>query len=243
MLPKNLPLLMISANPQQAKVLEKVAQCSMSPAECLVALGRHWRIRVKFSQPVDIRTKLTKVKQPNGSYLWRQHIHTDNHVFSNFFMSSTHGLCYATGRRRGYPFPITCMSSYEPLPNTADVFRDYEHFKAKFDMRFITEAEIQKLWSNSSAQTGEQYKPSDFHGLGPRGKQVLKEFLYTFVDVNTTGDLTRHHYTNRHPGRDITISHRAGVSYVHYSSEYSGCGNGRYGLIANCREFLHLEDD
>lgn len=243
MLPKNLPLLMADANKQQAEVLEKVAQGSLSPVECLVALGRHWRIRVKFSQPIDIRTRTTKVKQAEGSYLWRQHIRTDNHVFFKFFLSPTHGLCYGIGRRHGHPFPITHMSSYEPLPNKTNVFKDYDHFKAKFDMRFITEAEIQKLWSTSSAQTGEQYKPSDFHGLGPRGKQVLKEFLYTFVDVNTTGDLTRHHYTNRHPGRDITVTHNAGKPYVYYSSEYSGCGNGRYGLLANCQEFLHLEDD
>ena len=191
MLPKNLPLLMAGASIQQTKVLEKVAQGTLSTIECLAELGKHWRIRVKFSQPIDIRTRTVKVKQPDGSYLWRQHIHTDDHVFFKFFLSSTHGLCYGIGRRHGHLFPLQFMTHYEPLPNKVNAFKDYEHFKAKFDMRFITEAEIQKLWSTSSAQTGKQYRPSDFHKIGPKGKQVLREFLYTFVDVNTTGDLSR----------------------------------------------------
>jgi len=243
MLPQNLPLLMADANKQQAQVLEKVAQGSLSPVECLAELGKHWRIRVKFSQPIDIRTRTTKVKQADGSYLWRQHVHTDNHVFFKFFLAPHAGLCYGIGRRHGHPFPLQFMTHYEPLPNKAKVFKDYEHFKAKFDMRFITEAEIQKLWSTPSSQTSEQYKPSDFHGIGPRGKQILKEFLYTFVNVNTTGELSRHYTAYRHSGRDITITHNAGRPYVYYSSEYPGCGNGRYGLLANCQEFLHLEDD
>jgi len=79
-------------------------------------------------------------------------------------------------------------------------------------------------------------------------------FLKLFVDLNTEGKcyfeqssgrktLTQCHQTNHRLGRDITIEHTLGQGKVYYSSEYQGCGNGRYGLLANKNEFLWLEDD
>jgi hypothetical protein len=81
----------------------------------------------------------------------------------------------------------------------------------------------------------------------------MEGFLRLFVDVNTEGKcyfdrserkiLTQDYQTHHHTGRDIEISHTLGHQYVYYASEFQGCGNGRYGLVANKNEFLHLEDD
>jgi hypothetical protein len=187
------------------------------------------------------------------------------HVFSGFFL---HGstLCYTIkrGGRRGYPFPVALIDRYEPvidgLVDKTKAFATFEQFSKKFDPLFITATEIQRLWNGTSSQHGGKYIPADFHKMGPVGRKVMVEFLRQFNGVTNTDTasyresvgqdgkpstyyLSAEHQSYRHPGRDIRISHRMGLGYVHYSSEYAGCGNGRYGLVASRSEFLWLEDD
>jgi probable HAF family extracellular repeat protein len=104
---------------------------------------------------------------------------------------------------------------------------------------------------------GGKYKPSDFRSIGPVGKRLLKMFLLTFKGVSSTDqsgyqntnkfwNLTEKHYStspSANVGRDVSISHTLGLPKVFYSSEYPGCGNGRYGLLVNKNEYLWIEDD
>jgi hypothetical protein len=172
------------------------------------------------------------------------------YTFSKFFNNNGQcGICYVPTRsgRHGYYFPLSKVVRYEPLINSfkEDRFSTYEDFKKKFDRFFITEDEIQKLWNQKSCQHGKQYCPSDFHRLGPRGREVLVRFMRRFkgIEADINSEIYETYTTLHHFGRDVKISHGTNLPYVYYSSEFQGCGNGRYGLLANKNEFLWLEDD
>jgi hypothetical protein len=173
---------------------------------------------------------------------------------------------------RGFPFDqwLHRVIKYEPVlepdKETSDEFKTFDEFKRRFDPQFISEAKIQELWNNPSSQTGQRYRRSDFRRIGREGQQVMGRFLHFFKGIGTGDNAPGYfksrftnqdgseyysfeeHYTSNgrqssHFGRDIKISHQTNQQIVHYSSEYPGCGNGRYGLVVNKTTFLHLEDD
>lgn len=272
LIPKNLPLL-INQHPNREanEALEKVLKGTITDTALIMAeLGRYWKIRVWFDQPVKIHQQPRWHNNGDGSKTLVNSKTTDCHTFSYFWYKGVYGLCYRTtgGRRtfHGYPFEwMAHVTRYEPLPYSEpkDEFDSFEQFKARFDPFFITEEEIQKLWNEKSAQTGQHYHRSDFRSMGPVGKEVMERFLRFFKGIGTGssdapgyvsyvsyegryGILTAYHDSRGHgvAGRDITITHQTNRQrYCHYSSEYPGCGNGRYGLVANKTTFLHLEDD
>lgn len=260
MIPENLLLLVGLVSGDQATAVEKVLKgCPL--VEALDALGRHWKVKVWFSQEVEIRTIShvinREVKEGYTSKTWKSYNISNVQVFNSILLH--HGtLVYKATRnaRHGYYFPsLELVTRYEPVipVQTKDEFSSLAEFASHFDRRFITESEIQKLWAGTSAQHGGKYKPSDFRRFGPQGKKVMEQFLQLFADVNTEGKcyfdhsgrkhLEQYHNTDHHSGRDIKISHTLGQQYVHYASEFMRCGNGSYGLIANKNEFLHLEND
>jgi hypothetical protein len=259
-IPKNLPLFVGVVSGDQAEAVEKVLKgCLLQ--EALATLGKFWKIRVWFSQEVEIKTinhvVSKEVKEGSTYRTWKSYNKSNVQVFNSIVLH--HGkLLYCTTRssRMGYWFPsLDLVTRYEPVIETsrADEFRSLADFASRFDRRFINESEIQSLWNSTSAQHGGKYKPSDFHRFGHRGKQVMDRFLQLFVDVNTEGKcysersghlcLEQYHNTNYHSGRDIRITHTLGLGRVGYASEFMGCGNGSYGLVANKNEFLHLEND
>lgn len=261
-IPANLPLLIGKVTDAQAAVVERILKGQSDLKTNLMDLGKHFKVRVWFSKEVDIRIQRHWVNQGENTRLCRQHVKTDNHVFNyiTYAQGQPGRIIYGTSRkcRSGYDFPsLDLVTRYEPVIRTERAtaeFKSYEQFAAKFDRRFITDDMIKDLWNSKSAQHGGRYCPSDFHRIGPKGKEVLDLFLRLFKDVNdTVGEhyhesdgykYLRHGRNAYHPsGRDISLSHTLGVPRVSYSSEYSGCGNGRYGMLANKNEFLWLEDD
>jgi hypothetical protein len=260
-LPQNLPLL-IGVKGPQAEALEKILKgCSLS--ETLAALGKFWKIKVWFSQDVEIRVfprVIKREEEEDGSILrtWRSNYKKSNvHLLNKIALGYDGSLiyCLTKNARQGFHLPrLDLITQYEPVIKT-DEFRDYDHFASKFDRRFINESEILKLWNSHSAQHGGKYKPSDFHKYGPQGKKVLKDFLRLFMDVNTEGKcyvangtqtgsktLSQRYNTNHHTGRDISIAHTLGQEWVRYIS-VSFRIHGSYGLVANMNEFLPLEND
>lgn len=271
--PKNLlELAGLSMSESQTAIVESILKGQTDLRTNLVNLSRHWKVRVWFNSPVQIR-----VGRRYGQTKYKQ-----EHVFSRFFLGEGAQLCYVTSRshRSGYPLgdQINLIVKYEPVLDPhdggaeSDVFKSYEQFKRKFDLFFITEAEVKKLWDGTSGQHGGRYLKSDFRRLGRQGVWVMDQFLRFFKGISNGGDIpgyspgtaenlssipgcrfggkyfiTRANYcstsTNINFGRDIHISHQTNLDWVYYASEYVGCGNGRYGLIANKHEFLHLEDD
>lgn len=265
-IPENLPLLVGQNLPShQLAVVERILKGQTDLKTNLIDLGKHFKVRVWFDREIDIRIMprwVNKQETENGySKLYKQHVRASVHVFNYICTAAkdSQRLLYGTSKkaRQGFDFPsLEFVTRYEPVIPAADAdeFKSYEQFAAKFDRRFITETMIQDLWNSKSGQHGGKYKPSDFHRIGPKGKQVLENFLRWFVDVNDT--VGQHYYQHdkykclnqrrdsyHHFGRDISISHTLGIPRVSYSSEYHGCGNGRYGLLANKNEFLWLEDD
>ena len=270
-IPENLALLVDKLTPSQAEVVERIYKGQVDLKANLLDLSKYWKVKVWFDREIDIRIQQHKVftkKDEDGwrHYLYKSHVHTNTHIFHRINTSTDGTLIHATSkasRRQWYYFPcLDWVVKYEPVieKDRDQEFKSYEQFKAKFDPFFITEAEIQKLWNETSNQHGGRYKPSDFHNIGPRGKGVLKDFLRNFKGISSTDPnafLAYHPYsetskelyldayykTYSHLGRDIKIEHRAGLGFVWYSSEYSGCGNGRYGILASEKKFLHVEDD
>jgi hypothetical protein len=268
-IPDNMPLLIGACkNQEETAVIEHILKGDKDLRQNLIDLGKFWKVRVWFKEPIHIQIKrTTKVTRlPDGIRQWthRDSKITNDHVFSRITTGSTSNeLIYATSRqaRTGYFFPsLDLVTRYEPvIPSLAkDEFKSFEQFAAKFDLFFITQSEISRLWNGKSSQHGGRYKPSDFHRIGRRGKETLERFLRFFsldatekspcyIESAYGGYYLNEKYksmsTHEHFGRDISIEHRVGAEFVHYSSEYPGCGNGRYGLLANKNEFLWLEDD
>lgn len=258
----NLPLFM-GLSEKGDEIISDLLKNDYSLAHTLARLTNAFKVRVCFSEPVtrQIKKHWTIENKTEGHTIKRLILTktADTHVF-NKLMIINGSLHYTKARnaRWAYPFPhLDKVVSYEPvsLNKRRQEFKNFEEFKRKFNPLFITDTEIQNLWNQKSAQHGGRYRPADFHKLGPRGRQTLKKFLIQFKGVpnpeggpgyhtNEYGSyLTERYHSYHHTGRDITISHNSGAYYVTYSSEYHGCGNGRYGLLANKNEFLWLEDD
>lgn len=219
--------------------------------ENLSLLGYHWRIKVTFKEPVRFWSHGTWVEAAE-------------HTFPGFFMSREGSLCAAFKRpmRRGErAIWVNKIASYELVDaiQPSNQFKSCKEFARKFDQRFITAAEIQRLYDGTSGQHGGKYTRRDFHALGPKGLGVLERFLERYVGLdgtpnghytetkNADGSVSHSLYVSekawRHTGRDIKIEHKIGMPYIWYSSEFPGCGNGRYGLLASEKTFLWLEDD
>ena len=263
-IPDNIPLLLGACqNDAETAVVERILKGQGDLRTNLLDLGKFWKIRVWFKEPIQIQIKrTTKVTNlPDGCRQWthRDAKITNDHIFSRITTgSATNELIYGTSRqaRTGYFFPsLDLVTRYEPVipSQVKDEFKSLEQFAAKFDPYFITQSEVSRLWNGTSSQHGGKYVPSDFHRIGPQGKKVLERFLTRFKGINSP-DRSQYHESsglrlsdrydsNHHFGRDICIEHASANEYVFYTSEFHNCGNGRYGLLANKKEFLWLEDD
>jgi hypothetical protein len=260
MIPNNLGLFI---NEEDKRRDEAVKAAFANPGDTegnLARLGRHWRIDVRFSEPVEV-------------YVNRfRHKVTDRYTFAGFFEKGGR-LHYAVRRYRygtltGFYAGMVFTSkvvAYDLVPwessRDGRPFNSFEQFYRRFDRRFITDEKVRELWEGTSSQHGGKYRPSDFHPVGPKGRRVVREFLGKFAGLEATPGPRKDYYETRgetggmrydlsvceraykSTGRDIKISHLMGHPLVWYSSEYAGCGNGRYGLLATEKTFLWLEDD
>ena len=270
--PDNLALAISSKVPGLAEEVSRLYKGDiLSVEEALLCLGKYAKIRVWFKEPVTVRInprwRQTSIDDEGRRSFTRNHSRTDTcHVFSGFFAHGSQ-LCYKTKKdgRKGYYFEwLDLIERYELVLKGKDAaiknshFKNYEEFKKKFHPDFISEVEIQKLWNGYSSQHGGKYTRQDFHKIGTAGREVLRRFLEKFSGISKAPNkyyldsvyddcnykvLKERHVSRWHTGRDISISHQTNCDYVFYSSEFSGCCNGRYGLLANKSEFLWTEDD
>jgi len=243
--PETLPLLMGQGNDETIKAILSNPE---DHQENLMRLSRICKVKLTFNTPITVWQSRRKFKND-----------VTEHIFGGFFKCGV-GFCYkfSTTSRHGQYLNMDLVKSYEPVFNPA--FKTFEQFKKKFDLFFITEAQIKKLWEETSSQTGQRYTPADFRQIGPAGKKALESFLRQFrgvsnVDPSTYSPRTyagqSYHMADGYCdgtgmgnfSRDISISHRLGNPLVHYASEYSGTGNGRYGLLVTKNTFLWMEDD
>lgn len=248
-LPKTLPTLLNQGNDDTVKLMLSNPDDHL---QNIVRLSKICRVKLTFNQPTNIILNRRKSLRD-----------VTEHTFPGFF-SKGENLYYFMKRdgRSGYMLPLNLIKSYEPVGSTIDAFNSYEEFKKKFDLYFITEEMIKSLWDSTSAQHGGKYVPSDFKPISKAGKEALRLFLNKFKGINSTdtstysernninGNGTYHicygnYYGNggSSTSRDIKISHQMGFNLVHYSSEYHGCGNGRYGILATRSTYLWTEDD
>lgn len=144
-------------------------------------------------------------------------------------------------------------------------FINYNDFLNQFDTSLFDVKEIEKLWQENVEYKEKngyfRYHRTDFKVMGKQGLKIWKRFreqwkglspiaqevsgVYTkgYGDTKVFSVYYRCYGMSRGKGRDITISHTLGCPYIHYSSEYAGCGNGSYGLVARNNVWLHIEDD
>lgn len=183
--------------------------------------------------------------------------------FSNRY--GTYGLKRINSRKYFYSDDMCDAEKIEIVKNVkADKnndFSSYEEFKKQFDLRFISEEQIKKLYAENSCQTGQRYKRSDFKTVSAKGRRVVKNFLRKFKNINEPTEFYRdgnikdyntpykilsekeYAFGNRGNARDISISHQTNIPMVFYSSEFAGCGNGSYYILVKSNKILHLEDD
>lgn len=240
---------------------DAVLRCLERPDDLegnLVRLGTFHRIKMRFSEPIWVNRSRRRARKEA----------TEHTFFAMFNASRGGGLCYAThrsshGTLSGFHFrhgDLAKLVAYELDPGGRSrqprEFKSLAQFRKRFDPRFTTEAEIQRLFNGTSSQHGGKYRPNDFRRLHHKGLLAVDQFMKYFRGVDATEptegyvrNKNGHHYltvrqNSWHPsGRDITISHRLGLGYVWYSSEYHRCGNGRYGLLVTPKTFLWMEDD
>jgi len=239
--PNNLPTMLGISNYIDNAIADALSG-KLSLDETLAALCGWFKVKAWFSEPVKVLRKTSDV-----------------HVFKSFFISDNKRLCYGFRKspRTGRPFYQTHLITKLEFIDENYEFKSYEEFKKKFDTRFINESQILNLWSGTSSQHGKKYNKKDFHKISKRGK-VMERFLTNFTNINEHNEhyyksdlykdedvfiLKARHDSWANSGRDISISHQTNAPHIFYSSEYHGCLNGRYGLVANKNEFLHLEDD
>lgn len=214
--------------------------------QSMVQLSYFMKIKFKFIHPVSFLKFRTRVE-------------SDTHTF-NMIYNVGDKLYYGNkiNSRYGYPIPINLIESWEPIPKPDREFKSEKEFTKKFDLRFIKEDAIHQLWIKGSSMHNGHFRKSDFRKMGKAGKGVFGNFLKGFKGINLNllperdayrkSPYGEYHvysekYYGRGSGRDISISHQTNTDKVYYSSEFVGCGNGRYGLLANKKEYLWLEDD
>ena len=255
MIPDNIALFVNETDQRRREAIQKALTEPDDIEGNLERLGQQWRIRVWFKEVQHLNLNRRKTKD------------TKEFTFAGFFKNKGE-LCYAT-RRSEYGTLSGFFVDMGFLPNVLrydlvehrrdSEFKDLTQFAKRFDQRFITLSAINDLWKRHSSQHGGKYKPTDFHQIGPKGRRVVKKFLERYAGIGATsaniwyskneydGKVSHHlevwENADTQTGRDIKISHCIGVPYVCYSSEYAGCGNGRYGLLVTERTFLWLEDD
>lgn len=249
----NLPLFIGQSDEQDAAIAAAM-NGSASLEESLSRLSGYFRIRITFTEPVQIMRKIT-----------------NKHTFLCFFLTKEKRICYGNKRNAHSGRYFHHMNKIKDIEFISEHFDSYEQFKRKFDPRFIKEERIKQLWEEGSPQHGGKYLKSDFRPLGKSGRELMKRFLKQFTTVgektsyyhrapkyepvnrNTSplkdqgyDVLAHYHYTNstsRQAGRDLTISASTQAPCVWYSSEYPGCGNGDYGIIATKSNYLYIEKD
>ena len=255
----NLPLLVGKSQEQDSAIstiLSRGDDTLKNLTENLILLTRFVKVKVFFDKEITVRlnNRIGNIGK-NLSEL----------VVGKFFIGERSGaLAYSTRHnyvRSGYVFPwLANIRSYEPVVGKQPsnmAFSSLKAFQKRFDPRFISEDLIAELYNSKSAQTGERYTPKDFKPVGPKGKEVVKYFLSMFKSINeetsfyhdrrigdeTIKEVRAYKGQSYRSGRDITVSHTLGQDKVFFSSEFSGCLNGQYGLLATENTYLHLEND
>jgi|WetSurMetagenome_2_1015567.scaffolds.fasta_scaffold50361_2 hypothetical protein len=246
-IPDTIPMMLGQGNDDTIKVILSEPDNHL---QNILRLSKVCKVKVKFTRPFTI-------------YANRRHVIKDvsEYTFNGFFQ---HGndLCYLFkgNGRHGQYLPMQLIESYEPVLTSVNIFNSLEEFKKKFDTFFITDELIEQLYTEKSAQTGAKYCPSDFKPVSTAGKEALRQFLMNFKGVSNTDRNDYREYTGSSgniyytcngsyygrggsTSRDIRISHQFGFNRVSYSSEFHGCGNGRYGILATRSTYLWLEDD
>lgn len=178
--------------------------------------------------------------------------------FNSFFISRYNRFCYGLRKicHLGYPLEDNFIEKIIGM-KVISYLMDFQQFSNKFDKRFISDKEILKLWDDGSAMRRDygKYQKNDFKRISKQGKICLNKFLSKFKNIyeitefynkSQFGDykvLTECNNSYSARGRDITIEHSQNHEKIYYSSEFSGCGNGDYYLLANENEVLYLERD
>jgi len=248
-IPSDLPLLVGRHDEVVALITSRGNPDEATLFDNLCELTKYVKVKVWFDCPLNIH--MSKYKYSVGA---------TEAVIGRFFKGTT-GWGYSPRHERvrsGYHcIWASHIIRYEPIVekhSRKEGFSSLEAFARKFDLRFISPEMIKNLYDGTSAQHGGKYAQADFRQLGPRGTEVFTRFMRGFKGLDVEGPYYHEginklkHYSEHYSsysatGRDITISHTLGQDLIHYSSEFSGTANGRYGLLATENTFLHLEDD
>jgi hypothetical protein len=203
----------------------------------------------------QLKNVLVVTKKDGSKKTYRQVFQQNGRWWGNVKRNARKGYSISCNEYAGDIITI----ERDPKAGRHEGFKTLAEFMVMFNPRFITLEKISELWHNGidGAKTTE-IKRSKFKKIGKEGKTLMKRFLEKFDSVNR---ITEHYMVSPHGeykvlmekrysssssmriGRDIGVEHSEGNGMVFWSSEYPGCGNGSYYIVANERTILHLEDD
>jgi len=250
-LPNTIPMLFTHGeNDHTDETIKAILSNPNDHLQNIVRLSKVCRVKIRFQNPESFYIRPRKRIENVTEY-----------VFPDFFTKGD-TLYYKMKRegRSGYPISLDKIAAYEPVLCSVNKFTSYEQFRKKFDTFFITEELIKELYAEKSSQTGDRYRPSDFKSISTAGKEALRMFLNRFTGVSCTDtknysernfegkvsySINSCHYGSgsSNSSRDVSVEHTMGVPLVHYSSEQTGGGHQRCGLLANRSTYLWREDD
>ncbi len=205
------------------------------------------KIQLFFDQKMDT----SKFRLQRDLYGRQREKITDTMTVGTFFIGTRGGsLCWSARTRRcrtGLEVP------YEVLAHMVDAkilkpnySKGFVNFLNKFDPRFATVKFIQGLYEECCFDYNDKTKESNWHTrfrpINSTGKRVMDRFLERFTNIYQSDKVRESHDTDRHSGRDITISFEGG-DRVYYSSEFMNCANGSYYFVATPSTIFWYEDD
>jgi len=246
-IPKNLPVVFCEKlNPTAAQVVEGILNGNITaPVVILGSLGRNWKLRVTFKQPVSIR---------HGRKFIPNMVHVINGMFHNKGI-----LAYTLkeGSRTGYNFGdfLPLVESVEVILHKENRFKSYEQFARHFDTKYIAESMIRKLWIENSPQTGQRYCPSDFKRIPKAADWAMTQFKRNFAGIDTLRKEWPECYRPSQFGAYKVLQEYCGDFHgIHYDVEHisnreyvffqkNDKGEERNGILATATTYLHTEDD
>jgi len=227
---------------------EKLDHNQIKDAQTEFDMSYKTKLTLNFIKPIHI---------PVGCCHTSKTRHTS--MSFHFWISDEIMRRFKRGGSSGYYLPDNIYENIKSWEvSIVDDSMSYEDFKKRFDMRFITEIELQRTWANKSPQHGGEYKKTDFKSMSTRGRKLFLDFLCKFESVRvptenykvdygpstSTKDVLHERYNPwSDKGRTISIEHHYPSPYVLYSTEDKMGGKEKCYIVANKNEVLHLEND
>lgn len=177
----------------------------------------------------------------------RRKTRTENKIRAHLFISTQGNFCYTFAKRSGYQFTaeqVTYLRSIEPiLPENAlaETVKKVKSLANRIHRNAWTDLKQNVLADPESFARNYGATVTSITGKFP--EYVLEQIKEAFENKTAYSYRT---YGTRQSGRDLSVEVKLGEDGIFrawFSSEYPGCGNGDYWILANPTTAIFRERD